>query len=796
MNSGIFSHPQKYLEEHSINTFLIAYEKVRKLHQVIQNIIDSSPKLKDITTKNIVELVKIICLLHDLGKSTKFFQDYINGIQVDKRYKEHSFFSAYFVYFVTKEIFNNDLLSFIAYFIVKKHHSNLSNVLDETFYKIINKKDIFRVQLDSIDPSKLEIFSYHINKYLDFKIEKKTLEKYLEKNVEKEFSRINGYIDKGSFGLYFLINLLFSILIESDKMEAIFSNIDLVGKITNQQNLELLDQKFEELVDRYIENFRTNSIINKLRRVAYEQTLSNLKRLINSACIPRILCVNLPTGIGKTLINLSVGLKLYRLLNNYESGKLIYCLPFLSIIDQTYDVTSKIVSSDNRYLSKYHSLTELKYNIDEDWEYDQILSYEQQKFLLEDWQSSIIITTFVQLFHTIISNSNSTLKRFTKLANSVIILDEIQAIDPKYWKVIKETLKFISEKLNSYIIVSTATYPYIFDDIAYLSKADIYINNLDRFRVEINLKPLTIEELAELFREEIKRNVKCKYLFIFNTINSAREFYRLIDDIEDKTFLATSVIPKHRLQRIQRIKKGKYKAVVSTQLIEAGVDIDFDVVIRDLAPMDSLNQSAGRCNRNFRKKGIFKIFNLVDPKNKNRQFSSYIYSKTLINKTRRMLEIFNELTEKEFFMLLEKYYRELKQENIISQQTSDKFINSLAILKYSSNDFEGLDCFRIIEKDYPEIMIFVEVDSEAKEIWNQYQELFSIRNLFERKRKFEMIRSKFFEHVISVPRRIENLPPFFNKEESYLGFINIHDLPNYYDIETGYKTDIEGAIIL
>ncbi|MCS7244398.1 MAG: CRISPR-associated helicase Cas3' [Candidatus Calescibacterium sp.] len=793
MKSGLLSHPGKYLEDHSINTYLIAYQKFQDLKEVIKNILDSSTKLKDIDISDVEKLLRIMCLLHDLGKSTKFFQDYINGNKVDDKYKEHSFFSAYFVYFISKELINNNLLSFIAYFTVKKHHSNLSNVLDETFYKILDKRNVFKTQLESIDSEKLEIFSKNIYEYLNFEFNKKSLEKYLEKDIQKEFIRITNYLDRDSFCLYFLINILFSILIDSDKMEAIFSNFELIQKLNNQQNLNLLDPNFDKSIDKHIKKIRKNTAINKLRNSAYNETIKNLQKLINKGHLPKILCINLPTGIGKTFVNLSIGLKLYKLMNN--CSRIIYCLPFLSIIDQTYINISNILTTDSRYIMKYHSLTELKYTTNEEFPYESILSYEQQKFLIEDWQSTIVITTFVQLFHTLISNYNSTIKRFNKLANSIIILDEIQAIDPKYWKIINQTLNFISEKMNCYIIVSTATYPYIFDNVSYLAKPDLYINKLDRFEVEINLNPISIQELFESFKNELNKNTKKNYLFIFNTIKSAKEFYKLIES-DKKTFLATSVIPKQRIQRIEQIKKGRYKIVVSTQLIEAGVDIDFKVVVRDLAPLDSLNQSAGRCNRNFKKKGTFKIYNLIDEKNKNHQFSTYIYSKTLINKTEKILKNFSKTNEYNFFRLLEKYYSELKEEQIISQKESEKFIQSMKILKYTSNDLEGIDSFKLIEKDYPEIMIFIEIDKEAKEIWEYYQKLFNIKNIFERKQKFENIKSKFFEHIISIPKRIDNLPPFFNKEQSYIGFINNDDLPNYYDIETGYKTDIEGAIIL
>lgn len=797
MKSGLFSHPNKYLEDHSINTLIIAEKKFNRIKKPIENII------KNIQTKNdyalnldkIEKAIKIICLLHDLGKSTNYFQQYLHGNKVEQKCKEHSFFSAYFAYFISKELINNPLLEFLIYFVIKNHHSNLSNPLDEEPTKIENKKELLKKQLESIDQSKFEILCLELQKYLDFRITKEKLKGYANIKIDHSFriffrKLVDENKKNSSFDIYFLLNLIFSILIESDKTEAIISDINLLEEVSSIYDFSKSIQDFSQVIDKHIEKIKKNDKINKMRYEAYRETIEKLMQVWGNG--NRILCVNLPTGLGKTLINFSVALKIYDKIK-FKKPKIIYCLPFLSIIDQSFNTISQII--DPQFVLKYHSLTELsksfeeiKKKLEEKGNYTDLLNFDQEKFLIEDWESNIVITTFVQLFHTLVSNSNASIKKLNKLCNSIIILDEIQAIDPKYWKLIEKTINFLTETLDSYCIVSTATYPYIFEKVEFLSKPQLYIQNLDRFEVEIDLEPKTIENLLQIFEEQINNNNKT-YLFIFNTIKSAKKFYQMIKNT-DKTFLATSVIPKHRMQRINEIKQKKYRIVVSTQLIEAGVDIDFDVVVRDLAPLDSLNQSAGRCNRNFTKKGVFKIFKLVNEKNV--KYSYYIYSSTLLSKTEEILKKYKIINEKKFYELLEQYYQELK----VAQNKSEEFIQSISQLKYYSNDDNSISKFKLIDQEYPEIMIFIQVDKQAQEIWQKYQKALSLKNVFERKKEFEKMKSEFFEHVISLPYRIKNLPPFLNKENSSMGFISIDDLPHYYDIETGYITESDDFLII
>ena len=298
--------------------------------------------------------------------------------------------------------------------------------------------------------------------------------------------------------------------------------------------------------------------------------------------------------------------------------------------------------------------------------------------MVEGWNSEIIITTFVQLFHTLISYKNKTTRKFHRLAGSIIILDEVQSIPFKYWLLVNKLLKKICEEMNSYVVFVTATQPLIFakDEIIPLVDRKHYFETMDRVVIKPYIeKEQTIDEFSDFIN--IKENKS--YLFIFNTIKSAKSFYDIIqsETNEEITFLTTHVTPFERLERIEKMRSGNIKYAVTTQLVEAGVDIDFDVVYRDIAPIDSINQAAGRCNRNWinkDEKGEVIIVSLKDEKG---LYADYIYDKVMIDITKKMLLTYEEISENEFLNIIEAYYKEMQKENQVKYQRtlSKQFIN-------------------------------------------------------------------------------------------------------------------------
>jgi CRISPR-associated endonuclease/helicase Cas3 len=807
------SHPDKRLVDH-----------LRRVGQLSRKTV--TDKSLNIDDKDILtDAAYLIGVTHDLGKATSFFQEYI--IEKDEMKKRslkakenthHGLLSAFFTYAVIKEYLSQsgrkgdlaDFLPILSFLAVKRHHGNLMNAMDEISEVDAEKDKILKVaeeqiaSMDKIEVSEILALLFpegminlkvNINNIISF-----ILEHSFEEIGRKEKRLIRHLNRKIDLYPYFITQFLYSALLDADKTDA-----GLGGK-----DLDRLDLP-ADLVDQYRDrkgftSDRNN--INSLRNKIYEDAMVGIRdwNLEN-----RILSLNVPTGTGKTLTSLSFALRLRDRLKNERNftPRIIYALPFLSIIDQNYDVFEDVVTQggkleDSRLLLKHHHLADVDYKIEDNDEY----KADESLLLLEGWNAEIIVTTFWQYFHTLFSNRNKLLRKFNKLANSIIILDEVQAVPHQYWQLIHDATKMLCEKFNSYVIFVTATQPIIFDEAIgeikeITKKKEEYFKGLDRIELIPRIETaLTLEEFKALLEKDLIDNPEKDFLIVLNTISSANNVYHFIKSQElentEKFYLSTNVIPKERLERIRKIKGSSEKdanessrirkVIVSTQLIEAGVDIDADMVYRDFATMDSINQVAGRCNRNSAKadKGTVSIFILKDDR---KEFYKYIYDPFLISKTLDILKpIKSSIRESAILELNNKYFKAVKR-----GMGDEKSKENLACLSQLS--FQDLSKnFKLIEEDYPKVNVFVELDQKAAEIWEKYQDLRMEKNLKERIRKKLEIRKDFSEYLISAPEKsAHNLVV----EIGDIGYISMHELPNYYDMETGFKRDKadEGSLI-
>jgi len=394
------------------------------------------------------------------------------------------------------------------------------------------------------------------------------------------------------------------------------------------------------------------------------------------------------------------------------------------------------------------------------------------------------------------SNRNRQLRKFNKLANSILILDEVQAVPHQYWQLIHDALKLLCDKFNSYVIFITATQPLIFEEATgeikeIAQKKEEYFRGLNRIQLIPKIEnALTLDEFNAMLKNDLIEKKDKDFLIVLNTIGSAQEVYAFIQSLKLENtkgfFLSTNIIPKERLKRINEIRNSgetNRKAIVSTQLIEAGVDIDADIVYRDFAPLDSINQVAGRCNRNSSKddRGTVSIFILKDDR---KEFYKYIYDPFLMSKTLDILKPIKEpIKESEFLDLNNRYFKAVKR-GMGDQDSKDNlgYIAGLAFKDLSKN-------FKLIEEDYPRVDVFVEINKEAAEIWRQYQDLQSEKNHIERSKKYLEIKKDFSEYVISAPEKFAHSLVI---ENSDIGYISMHELSNYYDEETGFKRERAG----
>jgi len=491
----LYSHPHKLLISHlkevgtlSRNTFL---EKRLNIEEYIDI---------DVLSK----IVYLIGATHDIGKASTYFQEYLTEKDPIKKRQlksrnetRHGLLSSIYTYHITKtylEQISKDkedyysLLPIISFFVVKRHHGNLANSLKEIneIHEILHDQKLTSIitsQINSMDESEIqntldEMFGCNVASFSDFK------KNYLKiiKDIDREFMKLLKIQKRKLIFYYFLTLLLYSILIDSDKSDAIGASTLIREDIS------------PEIVDNYKKNrFDKNpNLVDSIRTEIYAKVNKNIENLDLEN---KIYLLNVPTGTGKTITSFSFAIKLKNKIQS-EKGwnpRIIYSLPYLSIIDQNYSVIEDIISTEydiitSNILLKHHHLSELVYKtIEEEYESDLSL------FLIEGWNSEIIITSFIQLFHGIISNRNRSLRKFHNIINSIVILDEIQTIPHKYWKLINESLNFISKYYNTYFIIVTATAPLIFDtdrnEIKNLLDNHMkYYDQLNRTRLNLNLE--------------------------------------------------------------------------------------------------------------------------------------------------------------------------------------------------------------------------------------------------------------------------------------------------------------------
>ncbi|GMQ57328.1 CRISPR-associated helicase/endonuclease Cas3 [Vallitalea sediminicola] len=767
----ILSHPDKPLKDHLEEVKQLGLEIFIKKHTRWYN---------DITVKKTLEL---ILYNHDIGKGTKYFQEYIRDPEKylssqKPKYKNHATLSAYITYYLVWKLTSDDKLAIIAFYVVKRHHGKLSNLDDGILY---DDEDVLNEQLNHFDYDYFELGD-------EIEEIREQIEYMLSYDFEDELLDI---LEAVTIDDTLLVDYLFSILISADKGSAIYnsSKTDIQSLMHIKSNEINIDK---DIVDKYKAiNFRGKpNRINTLRENIYQDAITRLDSIdVNK---DKILSINVPTGTGKTLSCINVAIKLREQIG--RNNKIIYALPFTSIIEQNYDVFSKLLGENgnkSEVLLKHHFLAEKSYK-----QSDESLTYDIQEYLIENWDSEIIVTTFVQLLESIFSINNRRLKKLHNMADSIIILDEIQAVPYKYWHIIRKMFIELSRNYNTHIILVTATLPMIFREshseiIELVKKKELYFQQLNRITLDKSYikEGMLLDDFNNLLVEDINKHRDDSFLIVLNTVKSSINIYNhIVDQIDIKDdyyifYLSTNVIPRERLARINKakelMKNNKKVIMISTQLIEAGVDIDFDRVYRDFAILDSINQTCGRCNRNGRdKKGIVKLFNLRDDR---KALCEYVYDKYLLNLTLKTLNDYEDIIEEKEFYNLSKSYFELLNDGK-SDDLSIEIWENISKLLY--NDALGQDQFKLINKDFKTVDLFIEVDDEAGKVYQDYSENQKEQNLTIKKEVYNKIKHRLYEYIISVPEK------YYDGEVTEgFNIITKEELRNYYNMETGFIRD-------
>jgi CRISPR-associated endonuclease/helicase Cas3 len=563
--------------------------------------------------------------------------------------------------------------------------------------------------------------------------------------------------------LAFFIRMLFSCLVDADFLDT-EAFIEPSKKMLRQDfsyvSMECLLEKF----DSYMLQFKdTPGVVNECRAHVLSQCrIAAEKRGVFSLTVP--------TGGGKTLASLAFALK-HAVLN--AKSRIIYVIPYTSIIEQTVEVFRSIPGFSELVLEHHSNL------VWDDGEEDGNL---RKRMAMENWDAPLVVTTNVQFFESLYANKSSYCRKLHNISDSVVVFDEAQCLPPAFLRPCVFAVRELSRHYGVTPVLCTATQPVLdkkdsfdfsfkegFENvIEIIEEPDLLSAKLQRVAVESfnNLKKIKYPELVDKILAEDK-----SLLCIVNRKPDARELAGLLPD--DLTIhLSTNMCAAHRLEVVREIKRrlsqGERAIVISTSLVEAGIDLDFPVVYRALAGLDSVAQAAGRCNREGKlNMGRTVVFVPDNQPNYVKPAASLTLDYLTTNRLAKLLqpETFREYFNEYFFMkgtgALDRFgIRDLlpcSMEGISFQTASEKF--------------------RLIDDDWQVSLIVpygesqIIIDRMISEPWN-----------------LRILSRKLQRYSVNVPRQIFNSlleGDYIHEIEENKGMYSLH-ISQLYDLKYGF----------
>lgn len=540
---------------------------------------------------------KLVGLLHDIGKLKKEFQDYIYKIINSRRGSiDHSFAGAkYLVSLVGNDQKKKTAAIGMAHTIISHH--GIHDWLDE------NNNDYFGERI-SKDEGYKEILAN-----LSEVIKDTDIKSLFEKAVEEWFAAVsrikphNG--TEGAFYIGMLERLIESALIDADRTDT----ADFMSGRETELNLAVKElwEQMDKCIDKQLAKFSERTDVISLQRRSISDRCAAFAEHRVGAC--RLI---VPTGGGKTLSSLRFAIKQCK---KFGQDHILYIAPFMSILEQNSDVISDICGKEN--FLEHHS--NIIAEIDDDNELKEYQLY------IERWNKPVIATTMVQFLNSLFSAKTSSVRRMHILSNSVIIVDEVQSIPLRCTNMFSLAVNFLTKVCGSTVVLCSATQPTFDKNEATLQldgKSDMIEDYEKDFEVfhRTELIPALekygydFDKSADFCKQKFDENGDL--LLIVNTKKQALDMYgRLKERLSDKAYvihLSTNMCPSHRKKRIgtlrRFLKRGLPVICVTTQLIEAGVDISFSCVVRALSGLDNAAQAAGRCNRSGEKGRICPVY--------------------------------------------------------------------------------------------------------------------------------------------------------------------------------------------
>ncbi|MCK9450357.1 MAG: CRISPR-associated helicase Cas3' [Bacteroidales bacterium] len=802
------SHPNKLLLNHVLG--------------VIEN-------TKKLTNSRFAELVAIF---HDLGKINPNFQNKLDSQKATSGYANHAYFSAYAFFCAfsssrnnldalkkflgVEALTKNDLIALTA--AIAKHHGNLPDFTPSDYNgagaSILSKDENYALFKFLEKEQHLPIFEYAfhfipLDNFREFLMNSKIRQGYTENFT------FRGGNNKSALDFFIDYQHAFASVLQADKADA-----GDIGNIIDEQKqaIQTFSLSFSPQLDSYLENLKQDTALNKLRTEIRKNAVLKLREGLKEN--KQVFELTAPTGSGKTLMLLSLASEIIK---THGAKRIIYSLPFLSITEQVEAEVLKIAKGYEDFIqridskSENHRFEKIQEELDSNPDEKKILEANILEFQENTFAYPFVITTFVRFFETLLSNRNAELLKLPNFSNCIFLLDEIQALPPRLYGFFVAYLSRFCEKFGSYAIISTATQPNFelpknnseakefFKNYSqpYPLLSLSYFNNelFNRYQIDFKKQPIDIEELKNSIISEQKST-----LVILNTIDDTKELYKLLLDefnTEELLLLNTHLTPRHRKIKIylakRRLRQNKRVIVVSTQLIEAGVDIDFPVLYRDFATVASIVQSAGRCNRNGNL-GSFGQVKLIKLEKNDRERSKLIYrgkDEEIIRFTKESF-LDEKYQEKELLNVQKEFFNRIQSELNFAKHSQNSpnldfdFLKDIQECMYSK-----IGQFRLIDKQLfgKEIQFYVPwnyKDYNFEILLRLQSELIDLikanadRGIIRTKKKSIKIQlKKMSGQIVQLRLQSKHIKPILGSEKSYFNLYKIDS--KVYSFENGVE---------
>lgn len=737
-------------------TPFISHTKTMKELDVHLENVTKKMKAYDLNIKR--HLQPFISAIHDFGKYSPFFQKKLR-YQIDQhKLSNHALISAFAVYGLILERGYSKKDALISFLCVYFHHMDLKDIKllqtdKQILEKIINSMKTTPEVLQEIKKSPLCFEALEL----------------LQTNFSRYWMQIRMQLMKPQFTTedYADFLILFSLLIECDKEDAADYQFTSTAPMLQPEDVEgYVFQHFHAQANATDMDLLRNQVFQEVS-TRYEVKKDIANQIYN---------LTLPTGLGKTILGLLLTVKMCK---DFNLGKIIYGVPLTGVVDQSYNIYEAIMKYSGKYddtaICKHHHLAEMK-GIDENTCDEELMHH---LFRIEGWDANFVCTTLVQILGTLFGTKNGMLRKLVNMRNSVIMIDESQGINPKFVSFLNEFLQILAKKLNIYFLIMTATKTYFLEGEELAGEEYFQLDYLKRTKIKLNKKPMSLVEFIHHI------DVKTNALVTVNEIPRCKTVYKALK----KKFphipvfcLNTEVKPYIRnnvLSRIKEMLKNQEPVIlVTTQIVEAGMDIDFDYGYREFCPLDSLIQWIGRLNRNGR--GIVGVGEVcfIDT---GRFYS--VYNDVLLDITKRILSRFNEIKEKEYFYIIKEYYDQVKK-NIGKMEK----VLTEAIEKFKFED--GIYLFKIFDNEGEKISIFINHDDKSQEILDKYLKYTTTHypNITQRKAAWYRIRKEVSNHIVSVKKKFAaDVDDKQLLEEHYWSYLNLPS--NNYSLEYGFEEE-------